>query len=152
MKHSEDEEARIKELWNKEGCSAGWIAKEFGTTRNAMIGYINRHRQRLKLERRAEQRPRKMVLKKTRRPFRVITKPEKPAVLQKPVNNWTPPPPEPGFETRQCRWPTGHPKEPDFRFCDQTRTGDTPYCLEHYKQAYQAHTWRKAIVGKEGTL
>lgn len=37
-----------------------------------------------------------------------------------------------------CRWPMGHPGEPDFHFCGQTVNPGFPYCVEHCGRAYQA--------------
>lgn len=39
---------------------------------------------------------------------------------------------------RICRWPMGHPGEPDFHFCGQTVNPGFPYCVEHCGRAYQA--------------
>lgn len=36
----------------------------------------------------------------------------------------------------QCRWPIGHPGEPDFHFCNATMTS-WPYCEAHRKIAYE---------------
>jgi GcrA cell cycle regulator len=37
-----------------------------------------------------------------------------------------------------CRWPIGHPGEPDFHFCGKPVNPGFPYCLEHCGRAYQA--------------
>ncbi|TRD12077.1 GcrA cell cycle regulator [Erythrobacter insulae] len=37
-----------------------------------------------------------------------------------------------------CRWPMGHPGEPDFHFCGQSVNPGFPYCVEHCGRAYQA--------------
>jgi len=38
---------------------------------------------------------------------------------------------------RMCKWPLGHPGEPDFHFCgDRSLTGQ-PYCQTHASMAYQ---------------
>jgi GcrA cell cycle regulator len=37
-----------------------------------------------------------------------------------------------------CRWPMGHPGEPDFHFCGETVNPGFPYCVEHCGRAYQA--------------
>ncbi len=37
-----------------------------------------------------------------------------------------------------CRWPMGHPGEPDFHFCGQVVNPGFPYCVEHCGRAYQA--------------
>ena len=37
-----------------------------------------------------------------------------------------------------CKWPMGHPGEPDFHFCGQKVNPGFPYCVEHCGRAYQA--------------
>jgi len=39
---------------------------------------------------------------------------------------------------RICRWPMGHPGEPDFHFCGVAVNPGFPYCVEHCGRAYQA--------------
>lgn len=39
---------------------------------------------------------------------------------------------------RICKWPMGHPGEPDFHFCGDTVNPGFPYCVEHCGRAYQA--------------
>lgn len=39
---------------------------------------------------------------------------------------------------RICRWPMGHPGEPDFHFCGVKVNAGFPYCVEHCGRAYQA--------------
>ncbi|HMS20112.1 MAG TPA: GcrA family cell cycle regulator [Sphingorhabdus sp.] len=39
---------------------------------------------------------------------------------------------------RVCRWPMGHPGEPDFHFCGEAVNPGFPYCVEHFGRAYQA--------------
>lgn len=42
-----------------------------------------------------------------------------------------------------CKWPLGHPGEPDFHFCGQTVNPGFPYCVQHCGQAYQAQMPRR---------
>ncbi|CAN5168687.1 GcrA family cell cycle regulator [soil metagenome] len=37
-----------------------------------------------------------------------------------------------------CKWPMGHPGEPDFHFCGVKVNPGFPYCVEHCGRAYQA--------------
>jgi GcrA cell cycle regulator len=37
-----------------------------------------------------------------------------------------------------CRWPMGHPGEPDFHFCGTAVNPGFPYCVEHCGRAFQA--------------
>ena len=39
---------------------------------------------------------------------------------------------------RICRWPMGHPGEPDFHFCGEKVNPGFPYCVAHCGRAYQA--------------
>ncbi|MFU7528371.1 GcrA family cell cycle regulator [Qipengyuania sp. ASV99] len=43
-----------------------------------------------------------------------------------------------------CRWPMGHPGEPDFHFCGNDVNPGFPYCVEHCGRAYQAQLPRGA--------
>ena len=43
-----------------------------------------------------------------------------------------------------CRWPMGHPGEPDFHFCGTAVNPGFPYCVEHCGRAYQAQLPRGA--------
>jgi GcrA cell cycle regulator len=45
---------------------------------------------------------------------------------------------------RVCRWPMGHPGEPDFHFCGAPVNPGFPYCVEHCGRAYQAQLPRGA--------
>ncbi|PTQ07340.1 GcrA cell cycle regulator [Sphingomonas oleivorans] len=44
---------------------------------------------------------------------------------------------------RICKWPIGHPGEPDFHFCGDPINPGFPYCLEHCSVAYQAQLPRR---------
>ena len=44
---------------------------------------------------------------------------------------------------RICRWPMGHPGEPDFHFCGQQANPGFPYCVQHCGVAYQAQLPRR---------
>jgi GcrA cell cycle regulator len=42
-----------------------------------------------------------------------------------------------------CKWPIGHPGEPDFHFCGKPSQAGFPYCTEHCLVAYQAQMPRR---------
>lgn len=42
-----------------------------------------------------------------------------------------------------CKWPLGHPGEPDFHFCGVKVNPGFPYCVEHCGHAYQAQLPRR---------
>jgi GcrA cell cycle regulator len=44
---------------------------------------------------------------------------------------------------RICKWPMGHPGEPDFHFCGAAANPGYPYCVEHCGVAYQAQLPRR---------
>ena len=44
---------------------------------------------------------------------------------------------------RICKWPVGHPGEPDFHFCGRPSNPGFPYCVEHCGVAYQAQLPRR---------
>ena len=44
---------------------------------------------------------------------------------------------------RICKWPLGHPGEPDFHFCGQPANPGFPYCVAHCGVAYQAQLPRR---------
>ena len=44
---------------------------------------------------------------------------------------------------RICKWPLGHPGEPDFHFCGEKVNPGFPYCIAHCSHAYQAQLPRR---------
>ncbi len=42
-----------------------------------------------------------------------------------------------------CKWPLGHPGEPDFHFCGDAVNPGFPYCVAHCSQAFQAQMPRR---------
>jgi GcrA cell cycle regulator len=44
---------------------------------------------------------------------------------------------------RICKWPLGHPGEPDFHFCGKPSNPGFPYCVDHCGVAYQAQLPRR---------
>ena len=42
-----------------------------------------------------------------------------------------------------CKWPLGHPGEPDFHFCGRPSNPGFPYCVDHCGVAYQAQLPRR---------
>ena len=44
---------------------------------------------------------------------------------------------------RICKWPIGHPGEPDFHFCGAPANPGFPYCVQHCGVAYQAQLPRR---------
>ena len=44
---------------------------------------------------------------------------------------------------RICKWPIGHPGEPNFHFCGEKVNPGFPYCVAHCGHAYQAQMPRR---------
>jgi GcrA cell cycle regulator len=44
---------------------------------------------------------------------------------------------------KTCKWPIGHPGEPDFHFCGNAANPGFPYCVQHCGVAYQAQLPRR---------
>ncbi len=92
------------------------------------------------------------------RPAAVVAAPEVPAAPA-PVPAFQPAPPVARAVTpprakgarvtlldlndRICKWPIGHPDEPDFHFCGKPVNPGFPYCGEHCLVAYQAQMPRR---------
>ena len=55
---------------------------------------------------------------------------------------------------RICKWPIGHPGEPDFYFCGEPANPGFPYCVQHCGVAYQAQltTTSAAVRRPQGPL
>ncbi len=122
-------EARIAEvtrLWN-EGLTTAEIGRAVGVSKNAVVGKAHR----LGLP------PRPSPIRNgsavrapsatARRRVRPVAKVEKaePTNVVKLVVGKAP-----------CRWPIGHPDEPDFHFCGERALVGKPYCKTHYDLAY----------------
>ncbi|ACT58043.1 GcrA family cell cycle regulator [Hirschia baltica] len=159
MAWTEERVTELKKLW-AEGHSASQIAKQLGgVTRNAVIGKVHR----LGLSGRAT--PSRPVKRPPRlaRPKPQVTQPI--AATAKPASspNRTPKESLPALPSRMapaayvkpkrlgngdmvtvmtvsdsmCKWPIGDPADPDFGFCGHSSDGDSPYCSEHAKLAFQ---------------
>lgn len=158
MAWTEERVTELKKLW-AEGHSASQIAKQLGgVTRNAVIGKVHR----LGLSGRAT--PSRPVKRPPRlaRPKPQVTQPAaaaaKPAASKPAKEAGTTALPSrlaPAAYVKpkrlgngdmvtvmtvsdaMCKWPVGDPGDADFGFCGHSIDGDSPYCTEHAKLAYQ---------------
>lgn len=109
----------LKELWNKRGYSASDIAKELGTTKNAVIGKVGRLRNAgEQLVVRVNTVSTTLHSDKTRDvTFRQQQLGTSNALFQR--------------KESQCKWPIGDPLMGDFSYCQHNRTGNRSYCGQH---------------------
>tara|TARA_R110002096_G_scaffold87253_1_gene200297 strand:+ start:8031 stop:8513 length:483 start_codon:yes stop_codon:yes gene_type:complete len=141
MAWTDERVAKLRELWDK-GLSASQIAKELaeGVTRNAVIGKAHR-----------------MGL--ASRPSPVKSDPQKKA--KAPVEKKVVKPKAKAptgkvslldLTERMCKWPIGHPGEPDFHFCGKPSAPTFPYCGTHCGEAYQVQQPRRDRRANRGRI
>jgi GcrA cell cycle regulator len=165
MAWTEERIAKLKQGWEG-GMTATQIAELLGegVTRNAVIGKAHR----LGLESRPS--PVKAAAEDSTpraappAPVKAAEPPAPPAARAEPVVEPPPVAPAPmvakpaakpakgGKQARTtlldlnekvCKWPIGHPGEPDFHFCGKPSQPGFPYCGEHCLVAYQAQMPRR---------
>ena len=51
-----------------------------------------------------------------------------------------------------CRWPIGHPNEPDFYFCGRKSMKDFSYCRLHVMWAFQPKNKKEDLIEKENEV
>ena len=129
----------LKKLWN-EGVATSRIGEQLGFTKNAVIGKAFR----LGLERRQNSR------KKTTQSqsissvtmYRETSTPGHSQIAQK--KEVTRRREKFSFKKsivgtgsfKSCQWPIGDPLEEGFHYCGGQNIPTKPYCIEHYKKAY----------------
>lgn len=116
----------LQRLWEK-GLSASQIASELGDgiTRNAVIGKAHRLGLKSRPSPLKAAPPQKAQAKQTK----TKSDSEKVTLLQ--------------LTDRICKWPIGHPGEPDFHFCGKKSESGQPYCAKHSVMAYQSPQSRR---------
>ena len=149
MSWTPKKESKLRELWGK-GNTAGQIASIIGdVTRNAVIGKAYR----LKLSekffsknintKQISQNPENVQQpeRKTRRSkFKSLLldksfEPENPKSLEE-------------LHDEICRWPIGHPNEPNFYFCGRKSMKDFSYCKLHVLYAFQPKNKKEGLIEK----
>lgn len=150
---------QLKQLWEK-GLTASQIADKLagGISRNAVIGKA--HRLGLKarpspvksgegvpgVEASAEVRPAaaSAPVAEVPRPKPVAARPAAPVTSSSGKTSLL------DLSDKICKWPIGHPGEPDFHFCGKPAQATFPYCGEHCAVAYQAQLPRRDRPGGGG--
>ena len=53
------------------------------------------------------------------------------------------------LDENSCKWPIGHPNEPNFYFCGRSSLKDFSYCKLHILYAYQPKGKKEDVVEKD---
>ena len=143
---------KLKQLWGK-GSTASQIAQIIGdVTRNAVIGKANRLNLSNKLSPKStinnsnnfhKKKPTNILKgKKVKFKSLIIEKnfePENPIQLEELNDN-------------TCKWPTGHPNEPNFYFCGRKSLKYFSYCKLHLLYAFQPKGKKEDIISEEDSV
>ena len=129
----------LKKLWN-EGVATSRIGEQLGFTKNAVIGKAFR----LGLERRQNSRKKTAqsqtvssvtMYRETNvpgnsqiTPKREVTRRREKFSFKKSIVGTG--------SFKSCQWPIGDPLEEGFHYCGGQNIPTKPYCIEHYKKAY----------------
>lgn len=148
--------------------SASIIAELYGVSRNAIIGIWSRNRQLWPGGQLEGTNPPRTVVNTIVRAPKKAAKAEPPAPVRRPKLKVSPAPRqtvEPkyggaaeavyGLTLDTCRWPIGHPKASDFRFCCDPVQAGKVYCPEHCGMAFSAvmsRAWPGPRPGNADTL
>ena len=129
----------LKKLWN-EGVATSRIGEQLGFTKNAVIGKAFR----LGLERRQNSRKKTAQSQSVSSvtmyretsvtgnsqitPKREVTRRREKFSFKKSIVGTG--------SFKSCQWPIGDPLEEGFHYCGGQHIPTKPYCIEHYKKAY----------------
>ena len=130
----------LKKLWD-DGVATSLIGQQLGFTKNAVIGKAFR----LGLERRQNSRKRNTSNQIASTIYRETAPHQTDSVTFSSIK-------APNVKKREkfqfkksmigtgsfskCQWPIGDPLKEGFHFCKDENIPTKPYCIEHYKQAY----------------
>ena len=144
---------KLRELWGK-GSTANEIASIIGgVTRNAVIGKAYR----LNLAERSI--PKNNNFKQVSQHQENATQPErktrrskfKSLLLDKNFEAENPKSLE-ELHDEVCRWPIGHPDEPNFYFCGRKSMKDFSYCKLHVLYAFQPKNKKEDLIEKDDEI
>jgi len=129
----------LKKLWN-EGVATSRIGEQLGFTKNAVIGKAFR----LGLERRQNSRKKTAHSQSVSSvtmyresstsgnsqvaPKREVTRRREKFSFKKSIVGTG--------SFKSCQWPIGDPLEEGFHYCGGQNIPTKPYCIDHYKKAY----------------
>ncbi len=129
----------LKKLWN-EGVATSRIGEQLGFTKNAVIGKAFR----LGLERR--QNSRKKTIQNQQFSSATIYRESSGTASTQNITKREPTRRREKFSFKKsivgtgsfksCQWPIGDPLEEGFHYCGGQNIPTKPYCIEHYKKAY----------------
>ena len=129
----------LKKLWN-EGVATSRIGEQLGFTKNAVIGKAFR----LGLERRQNSRKKTAqsqsvssvtMYRETNVPGNSQISPKREVTRRREKFNFKKSIVGTG-SFKSCQWPIGDPLEEGFHYCGGQNIPTKPYCIEHYKKAY----------------
>jgi GcrA cell cycle regulator len=141
---------KLKQLWGK-GSTAGQIASIIGgVTRNAVIGKayrlnlaaksVQKKKNFIQVSQHQENAPQTgRITRKSRFKSLLLDKtfePENPKSLEE-------------LHDEICRWPIGHPNEPDFYFCGRESMKNFSYCKLHVLYAFQPKNKKEDSIEKD---
>ena len=153
MSWTPEKVSKLRELWGK-GNTAAQIASIIGeVTRNAVIGKAyrlnlavksipksNNFKQVSQLHNNAPQPERKT--RKSKFKSLLLDKnfePENPKSLEE-------------LHDEICRWPIGHPDEPNFYFCGRKSMKNFSYCKLHVLYAFQPKNKKEDLIEKNDEI
>ena len=145
--------SKLKELWGK-GNTAAQIASIIGeVTRNAVIGKAYRLNLAVKSIPKSNNSKQVLQLREN------VTQPERKTSRSKFKSllldkNFEPENPKSLEELHDeiCRWPIGHPDEPDFYFCGRKSMKDFSYCKLHVLYAFQPKNKKEDLIEKDNEV
>ena len=129
----------LKKLWN-EGVATSRIGEQLGFTKNAVIGKAFR----LGLERRQNSRKKTSnsqsvssvtMYRETSAPSHSQINPKREVTRRREKFSFKKSIVGTG-SFKSCQWPIGDPLEEGFHYCGGQNIPTKPYCIEHYKKAY----------------
>jgi len=145
MEWTEERIEALKTLWT-EGNTASEVSRRLGVTRNAVIGKV--HRLGMGGRHKAAA-PRAISAPSPRRTRAASSW----AAAAPPL---AAPPPRPTrieplefapmadlltLSAHSCRWPIGHPDDPEFGFCGRERQANVSYCADHRRLALRGSSF-----------